>query len=453
MNLTNILSRKTTMKKAFVDLESDMADVLAEEFLLPPDPTGQDVTIEQPEPGAPEWEMPAQSSEAAPSAAVAEPAGERLTAHTQGRLSDLAALDEARTTTQERLDQIGAALASLVSTHHLSRDFINDSYADIRRANDLEILAGNLSSENSKLGERVEKLEKLRSRYDQLIEVLKRREAKLMTEAENLREALSAAKIDAVEARNALSRSEYLQGEMHTALGGKASEAERFMRENELLREKNVNLALDLDKALQRQAETRRKYEDLSAIHGQESALVAKMTAKLASEEKEAARLQKLADALEAKLLEANESVANFSREMKEREQLYQSENHALRGEIQTLVSRLQAGASDHKETAAEMTALQARLNDLESEKAFAERKAAGLAAEMESERLRHASLHEQQVKDMRRQIDDLTRTIENLRGERGADNGAGVQFPDTFGAKSRPKPSLRARTPTTGSA
>ena len=35
MNLANILTRKSTMKRAFVALESDMDDILKEEFLLP----------------------------------------------------------------------------------------------------------------------------------------------------------------------------------------------------------------------------------------------------------------------------------------------------------------------------------------------------------------------------------------------------------------------------------
>mgnify|MGYP001074654707 CR=1 FL=1 len=35
MNLANILTRKGTMKRAFVALESDMDDILKEEFLLP----------------------------------------------------------------------------------------------------------------------------------------------------------------------------------------------------------------------------------------------------------------------------------------------------------------------------------------------------------------------------------------------------------------------------------
>lgn len=455
MNLANILTRKNPMKRAFVTLENDMDDVLNEEFMLPPETEAELSEAVEEDWMEPLTEDDAEAPVSLEDAAPVEVNGERLTAHTQNRLADLAAFDEARNGAQQRLNEIGSALANIMSAHHLGRDFLNDCYADIRRANEMEIASAGLSSENRKLTDRVEKLEKLRGRYDQLIEVLKRRENKLLAEAETMREALASAKLEAVEARNTISRAEFVQGELHTALAAKTSEAERSARENELLREKNMNIALDLDKALQKQAETRRKFEDLSAIHASESTMVAKTAAKLASEEKEAARLQKLADTLESKLVEANESVANFTREMSEREELYQSENHALKGEIQSLISRLQAGATDHTETAAEMTALNTRLSELESEKIFAERKAAGQIAEMETERTRQASLHEQQVKDMRRKIDELTQTVDNFRHREKMMEGARPvsRVPENLGSRAKTKTARRGKAPVPASA
>jgi len=447
MNLANILTRKntkSTMKRAFVTLESDMDDILKEEFLLPPgmeEPSEAAATEETAETDwAPELET---DLAAAPDdePAVEDRAGDRMTAHAQGRITDIAAFEEARSTVQQQLDVIGVALAKIQSSHHLGRDFLDDCYADVRRANDLEHGVAALSSENRKLTDRLEKLEKLRGRYDQLIDVMKRREAKLVAEADQMREMLGAAKLEAVEARSAASRAEMAQNDMHTALAARSSEAERFMRENELLREKNVSLALDLDKALQRQAETRRKFEDLSSLHTGETAKIAKMAAKLANEEKEASRLQQLADSLEQKLIEANDAVAGVNREMDEREELYQSETHALRTEIQNLLSRIQAGVSDHNETAAEITALNARLSEAESQKAFAERKLADMTAEMQTERARLASLHERQVKEMLGKIEDLNRTVAGLRQQRGAATGKS-ELPETFGIRPRSRPS-----------
>lgn len=449
MNLANILNRKGTMKRAFVALESDMDDILKEEFLLPAEMEAPAGPTEAEEQDDMEWVPELEADLAADpqdQTADEERPGERMTAHAQARFTDIAAFDEARTTVQQQLDLIGAALAKIQSSHHLGRDFIDDCYADVRRANELDHGVAALSSENRKLTDRLEKLEKLRGRYDQLIEVMKRRETKLMAEADQMREEMAAAKLEAVEARSAASRAEMAQNDMHTALAARSSEAERFMRENELLREKNVSLALDLDKALQRQAETRRKFEDISSLHTGETARIAKMAAKLASEEKEASRLQQLADSLEQRLIEANDAVAGFNREMDEREELYQSELHALRSEIQSLLSRVQAGVSDQNETAAEITALNARLSEAESQKAFAERKLADMTGEMQVERARQTSLHERQVKEMLAKIEGLNRTVAGLRQQRGTLAGK-AELPEVSAVRPRSRPaSTRAK-------
>lgn len=435
MNLANILSRKNNMKRAFVALESDMDDMLNEEFMLPAEADAAAVAEEEAEAPLPEMQdqpdLDTQPEEDRPA--------DRMTAHAQNRITDIAAFDEARAVMQQQLDAIGSALSKITSAHHLGRDFLDDCYADVRRANELELTAASLSNENRKLGDRLDKLEKLRGRYDQLIEVLKRREAKLLGEADTMREELASAKLEAVEARSAASRAELAQGEMHTSLAARSSEAERLARENELLREKNVGLALDLDRALQRQAETRRKFEDLSSLHTNETARIAKMAAKLASEEKEAARLQQLADSLEQKLLEANETVAGLSRDMKEREELYQSEIHVLRSENQGLVSRIQAGVTDQTETSAEINALNARLNEAEAARTFAERKLADTVAESQTERTWQTSQHERQAKEMRTRIDELTRTVASLRQQKAATPVKAD--PATFPARPRKRP------------
>ena len=49
---------------------------------------------------------------------------------------------------------------------------------------------------------------------------------------------------------------------MIKTLSARAVEIERRTRENEVLREKQVTLTIDLDKALKREAEARRKQEE-----------------------------------------------------------------------------------------------------------------------------------------------------------------------------------------------
>lgn len=447
MNLANILTRKSTMKRAFVTLESDMDDILKDEFLLPAGMEASDADGETPGEQAEEagWE-PAMEPEFAAgqdeSQSGEEAPMERMTAHAQGRIADIAAFEEARTTMHEQLDVIGEALAKIQSSHRIDREFLDDCYADVRRANELEYAGAALSSENRKLTDRLEKLEKLRGRYEQLAEVLKRREAKLLAEAEQMREELASSRIEAIDARGIASRAEMAQSDMHTALAAKSSEAERFMRESELLREKNIGLSLDLDKALQRQAETRRKFEDLSSLHTGESARMAKMAAKLASEEKEANRLQQVSDSLEQKLIEADEAAAHFNREMDEREDIYQSELHALRTEVQSLVSRVQAGVSEQNETTTEIAALNARLTESDTLRVFAERKLADTIAEMQTEKARQSSLHERQVKEMLAKIEELNRTVASLRQQRPGTTSGKADLAEAYTPRTRARPS-----------
>ena len=165
MNLAGILTRKSTMKRAFVALESEMDDILKEEFLLPARMEAPDEGAEAEESGDADLTPGIEADLAAvprDEPSEEERTGERMTAHAQARITDIAAFEEARGTLQQQLDAIGAALAKIQSSHHLGRDFLDDCYADVRRANDLEHALAALSSENRKLTDRLDKLEKLR---------------------------------------------------------------------------------------------------------------------------------------------------------------------------------------------------------------------------------------------------------------------------------------------------
>ena len=191
-------------------------------------------------------------------------------------------------------------------------------------------------------------------------------------------------RLEVVEARNTISRSESLHGELQSALAARGNEAERFMREVEILREKNVSLSVELDLVQKKHADARRRADELNAMHGHDSARLADVMARLGAEEGESTRLQKLNDALEARLIEANENASRFSSELNERDKRHQSENQALRTELQTLGLRLQTAASEQRDTAADLTNLRSRLNEVESERHVLEKKFAAVSSELE---------------------------------------------------------------------
>ena len=290
MNLSNILKRGDNLKRAFVNLENGMSEAIEAEFLLPhgeeteapappseapAEPAVDDELADELEAALPDLEDEGEEEEQeqAPVEVAQQDDRERLTSHTQNRLAALASFERAYRESHEDLTRISSALASVVAMHNLSREFLGNCQADIVRANELEIANSDLSFENRQLSDRVEKLERLRSRYETLVEAMKRREVKLLQDIDVLRISLGQAKLETVEARNVIARNELAQSELHNSLAARTSQAERLLRDNEVLREKTANLSLELDSALKKQTEMRRRLDELAAAHAQQSAL------------------------------------------------------------------------------------------------------------------------------------------------------------------------------------
>ncbi|WP_442582699.1 hypothetical protein ACSBOB_12440 [Mesorhizobium sp. ASY16-5R] len=422
MNLANILTRRDPLKRAFVTLEDGMSDVLNEKLIMPLNEIDDTPPIDMQDSLEP---MEDQGS----LALIEQPAadqGDRVTAHTQGRLAGYSAFEEARARAQDDLNRIGEALASIMASQHMSRDFLDDCYADIHRANDLENGNAAYAAENRRLLDRVDKLERLRARYDQLVDVLKRREAKLLDEAETTRETIGSLRLDVVEARNTIVRCESMYGELQTIHAARTNEAERYMRESEMLREKNVGLSVELDLAQKKQAESRRRVEELSAMHASDSARLAEIMSRLVAEEADGTRLQKLNDALEAKLIEANENTTRLAAELTERDKRFQSENQALRSELQTLNARLQVAANEQRDAVSDLTTLRSKMNDMEADRHVLEKRLAAANIELDNERriqaqaaAEEASGADQgrsQTEHMREQIAELQATVAQLK-------------------------------------
>jgi hypothetical protein len=203
MNIASIWTRGDPLKKALVTLEDGMEDALRGELIEPhdDDQDQQEQADLAPVDLAPDEETAAYAEEEAEG-------GERMTPHTQRRLIAHADFETAQSRLAEEVGRIGEALANIAAAAHLTRDFAGDTFADIHRANDLETGNAAYAAENRRLGERVTKLEKLRARYDQLVDVLKRREMKLLAEVETLREQLGDSKLELVEAHNTIVRGE-----------------------------------------------------------------------------------------------------------------------------------------------------------------------------------------------------------------------------------------------------
>ncbi|MBX3570077.1 MAG: hypothetical protein KF914_18585 [Rhizobiaceae bacterium] len=423
MNITSIWTRSDPLKKALVTLEDGMEDALkgdlSDQQHGEPDQSDlMDLAAD---------DLTTDSGELVDYVPEAmDEAGDRTTAHAQRRLIAHADFEAAQLRVAEEIGRIGEALANIAAAAHLTRDFATDTFADIHRANDLENGNSAYASENRRLSERVTKLEKLRARYDQLVDVLKRREMKLLAEVETLREQLGDSRLEVVEAHNTIVRGESQQSELRAALAARSGDAERHLRSNESLRERNSALMLELELTQKRLSEMRRKNEELSTLHAGDSAKLAEMMTRIAAEEAENIRVQRVADGLEARLQESNEAVARVSGDLSEHERRHTSEAHALRTEIQSLTSRLADAAAGQGDAASELHALRARISDLDAENRLLEKRNADLRGELDAERQTVGGLdsdddvspdmRRRQVEQMRLEMEELRATVARLK-------------------------------------
>lgn len=440
MNFMGLMKRGDKVDKAFEELQEEMAEAIDENLFLedssPDTQAVQDDAIS----ASFEEELISEADLLADDESTAHPqtesveedspeAGRRLTAHTQNRLAALASFDELYHDAQQYLQEINAKLSEVTTSHHLTREFFNIIHADIHRTNELEFTNATLVAENRKLVEQLHDAGRKQQERDNAVEILQHRETTLQHDKDNLRSALSAAKLELVEATNTISRTESELGDLVKTLSTRTVEAERRLRENEVLREKHVNLAIDLDNALKREAEARRKLDEISTIHANEAARYTEMLAALAKSEKETMRLQKAVETGNAKQAEMIETAHMLEAEREAETQRATAEIRGLKAEIQSLQSRLELASNEQSETTSEVAKLKVQLSDAMAERQVAEQKLATLQKENDTDKLNLSAasanisqLSLQQASEQM-QLDIHRQECEDLRGEIAALN------------------------------
>ncbi|MDW6021328.1 hypothetical protein SAZ10_06065 [Mesorhizobium sp. BAC0120] len=452
MNFKGLIRREDSVDEkidlAFEELQIEMGEAFDENLGLEgPEPANDDTAnddvadaVEAPENSAAnENEM--QPQEDLADASLPEPVEEaadnarRLTSHTQSRLAALSSFDQLYHEAHEHLQEIGTKLAEVTISHNLTREFFNILHADIHRANELELANASLISEQRKLAEQLYDAERKEQERENAIETLRQRETALLQDKEALREMVAAAKLELVEANNAIARSEAELGDLVKMLSARALEAERRARENDLLREKQVSLSIDLDKTMKREAEARRKLDEISTIHASEAARHAEMIATLAKSEKEVLRLQKALEAAQVRQAEMAETARSTEADREAEVERNLAEMRGLRSEIQNLQHRLETAAGEQNEAASENARLKTQLSDALAEKHVADQRLAALMQETENDKmnlsaasanisqlsLQHASeqiqldIHRQECEDLRAEIAALNTRIKEL--------------------------------------
>jgi chromosome segregation ATPase len=446
MNFKGLIKRDDNVDdkidRAFEELQVEMAEAFDESLGLdgPVAVDGEVPTLEK----SAANENEAQPPEALPDVNLPEPVEavadepettRRLTSHTQSRLAALNSFDQLYHEAQEHLQEIGAKLSEVTISHNLTREFFNILHADIHRANELELANANLIAEQRRLSEQLHDAARKEQERENATEALKQREAALLQDKEALRAAVAAAKLELVDANNAIARNEGELGDLVKTLSARTLEAERRARENEVLREKHVNLSIDLDKALKRESEARRKLDEVSTIHANEAARHTEVLATLGKSEKEVLRLQKALEAAQMKQAEMAEAARSMEADREAEVERSLAEMRGLRSEIQNLQQRLDAAAGGQNEAASEIARLKTQLGDALAEKHVADERLAALMKENENDKinlsaasanisqlsLQHASeqiqldIHRQECEDLRAEIAALNARIKEL--------------------------------------
>ncbi|TPL03646.1 hypothetical protein FJ938_17825 [Mesorhizobium sp. B2-4-14] len=418
MKLRDLIRRADNAEKSFEELEADLADAVDECIGLDDlsAPAENDVPGEAPM----EQDDGAQTEDDASTPKTAR----RLTSHTQSRMAALTSFDGLFRDAKVHFEEINARLSEIASTHHLTREFFHILHADILRANELELANQSLTAEQRVLSDKLNDLNRRQYERESIVETLQQRETSLVQDSDALRGALAAARLELVEAANANAKSEAEFGDLTNTLAAVTVEADRRARENKLLREKNVSLSIDLEKALKREDEARHRLDAFSTIHANEAARNSEMLGALGRSEKEATRLHTSLEVAQAKLSEVTEAARITEADKNAEIERYRAEIRGLRSEIQNLQSRLEVASSANKEASDEIAKLKHQWSDAVAEKQVADERLAALTKEAETDKqnlskltANFSQLSLQQASDQI-QLDIRRQECEDLRAE-----------------------------------
>lgn len=423
MKFRDLIRRADNAEKSFEDLEADLANAVDECLGL------SDLSEQATDAVAGETPMQEDNSEQDNStqtgdgAVTAEPA-RRLTSHTQSRMAALTSFDGLFRDAKLHFEEINAKLSEIASTHHLTRELFHILHADILRANELELANLNLTSEQRSLSDRLNDLNRRQHEREGIVEALQQREASLVQDCEALRGALAGARLELVEAANTNAKNEAEFGDITNALAAATVEADRRARENKQLREKNVSLSIDLEKALKREDEARHRLDGFSTIHANEAARNSELLAALGKSEKEATRLHTSLEVAQAKLSEMTEAARIMEAEKNAEIERCRAEIRGSRSEIQNLHSRLELASNANSEASNELAKLRLQWSEAVAEKQVADERLAALTKEAETDKLNlskitanFSQLSLQQASDQI-QLDVRRQECEDLRTE-----------------------------------
>ena len=207
--------------EAFDDLQTDMEEAFEKSLrtdnppLLVDDRSHEEVAVARRDHSRPD-EEPAGAALRTMGEAAPDPprAIQHMTSHARGQLAALSSFDQLYQDAQGHLQEVEAKLMELRTSHHLTRELFNILHSDIHRANELELANSSLAAEQARLSERLRDANGKRQKAESLAAALQEREASHAHDKGSLRNALAAAKLEAIEAANTITRNEAELGDL-----------------------------------------------------------------------------------------------------------------------------------------------------------------------------------------------------------------------------------------------
>ena len=288
----------------------------------------------------------------------------KQSSNTQAALAALSAFEDEMRDAKAGFEAIDSAMATIAAAHESSSRFLGSLRAAILRMNEFEEANAAFAAENRRLVQLLEQAKHQQSQQEAMNEASKRRIELLITDYEEVKIGLGRSQLEAIETSNALAEVETEKAALIYELATKSAAADRLFRENELLRQKNLNQQVTYAGLEHRHLECERRLEEVSAIRKAESSEMAELRLRFDNGEKECRRLQKEWELAQIRLAEAQERIMKLEADLEELTGRHTSTIERFRSESEVLKARLETATRRNVSDADEIGTLKQQLGE-----------------------------------------------------------------------------------------
>jgi chromosome segregation ATPase len=300
-------------------------------------------------------------------AAVASEAPEeaqktKQSSNTQAALGAISAFEEQMRDAKPGFETIEFAVSNIRAAHDSFGRFLGSLRAAVLRVNELEEANAGFAADNRRLAHMLEQAKRQQSDQQTMAEATRRRIELLIMDYDEVKVGLGTAQLEAIEVNNALAEVETEKAALIYELATKSASLDRLLRENELLRQNNVNEKISYAGLEQRYAECERKLEEVSTLRKAEAVEMAELRLRVDNGEKEYRRLQKQSELAQVRLAETDERNMKLEADVEELTVRNTTMIEGFRSETEVLKAKLEISTRRNVADADEIVTLKQQL-------------------------------------------------------------------------------------------